>query len=46
VAAITLSIPSRYVHTVNETAHLRDIQASIDLLARFLEQADTSDLSY
>jgi putative aminopeptidase FrvX len=46
VAAITLSIPSRYVHTVNETAHVRDIQASIDLLARFLEEAHTSDLTY
>ena len=46
VPAITLSIPSRYVHTVNETAHLTDIQASIDLLARFLEEAHESDLSY
>jgi putative aminopeptidase FrvX len=46
VAAITLSIPSRYVHTVNETAHERDIQAAIDLLARFLEQAHTCDLTY
>jgi len=46
VAAITLSIPNRYVHTVNESAHLGDIQASIDLLARFLEEAHSSDLSY
>lgn len=45
VAAITLSIPSRYVHTVNETAHLTDIQASIDLLARYLEEAHTGELS-
>lgn len=46
VPAITISIPSRYVHTVNETAHVRDIQASIDLLARYLEEAHTSDLTY
>ncbi|HWE62815.1 MAG TPA: M42 family metallopeptidase [Chloroflexota bacterium] len=45
-AAITISIPSRYVHTVNETAHVRDIQAAIDLLARFLEEAHTCDLAY
>lgn len=44
--AITLSIPNRYVHTVNETAHIGDIQASIDLLARYLEEAHTSDVSY
>ena len=46
VPAITLSIPNRYVHTVNETAHIADIQASIDLLARFLEEAHASELSY
>ncbi len=46
IASITLSIPTRYVHTVNETAHERDIQASVDLLARFLEDAHTTDLSY
>jgi endoglucanase len=38
-AAITLSTPTRYVHTVNEMAHQGDIQAGIDLLARFLERA-------
>jgi endoglucanase len=46
VAAITLSIPCRYIHTVNESVHVGDIQASIDLLARFLEEAHTSELSY
>jgi len=34
--AITLSIPLRYVHSVNECAHARDIQAAIDLLAAYL----------
>jgi endoglucanase len=46
VASITLSVPTRYVHTVNETAHERDIQAAVDLLARYLEEAHTSDISY
>jgi hypothetical protein len=31
---------------VNESAHERDIQASVDLLARYLEVAHTSDISY
>lgn len=35
----TISIPTRYVHTVNEMAHVTDIQASIDLLAAFLDDA-------
>lgn len=38
-AAITLSTPTRYVHTVNEMAHKRDIEGAIALLARFLEVA-------
>ncbi|MCK4414844.1 MAG: M42 family metallopeptidase [Candidatus Eisenbacteria sp.] len=35
---ITLSIPVRYVHSVNETAHKDDVQAAIDLLAVYLSQ--------
>ncbi|MDB5076444.1 MAG: Cellulase [Chloroflexi bacterium] len=46
IPSITLSTPTRYVHTVNESAHERDIQAAVDLLARYLEQAHTSDISY
>lgn len=42
-AAITLSTPTRYVHTVNEMANSGDIQAGIDLLARVLEQANQID---
>ena len=38
-AAITLSTPTRYVHTVNEMVHKTDVQAGIDLLARVLERA-------
>jgi endoglucanase len=34
--AITLSLPCRYIHTVVETVHKADLQASIDLLAAWL----------
>lgn len=37
--AITISIPTRYVHTVNEMASVADVEASINLLARYLEAA-------
>ncbi len=37
--AFTLSIPTRYAHTVNEMARMSDIQACIDLLAAFLNDA-------
>jgi tetrahedral aminopeptidase len=39
VPSITLSIPTRYIHTVNETVHPDDVQACVDLLARYLEGA-------
>lgn len=42
-AAITISIPSRYVHTVNEMVNLSDLDAASSLLARFLEQAHTGE---
>ncbi|ADJ15763.1 M42 family metallopeptidase [Halalkalicoccus jeotgali] len=32
-----LSIPTRYLHTVTESAHLRDVGATIDLLSAFLD---------
>ncbi|WP_440765959.1 M42 family metallopeptidase [Natronorubrum sp. DTA7] len=32
-----ISIPTRYLHTPTETAHVEDISATIDLLAAFLE---------
>jgi endoglucanase len=34
-----ISIPCRYVHSVTEMCHKKDIQASIDLLAAFLAEA-------
>ncbi len=43
IPAITLSIPARHVHTVNEMVNEQDVQACIDLLARYLEEAHTGD---
>jgi endoglucanase len=34
---MTLSIPTRYIHTVTECIHKRDLQSAIDLLAAWLE---------
>jgi tetrahedral aminopeptidase len=34
---MTLSIPTRYIHTVTECIHRRDLQSAIDLLAAWLE---------
>ncbi|MBS1715054.1 MAG: M42 family metallopeptidase [Armatimonadetes bacterium] len=46
IPAFTLSVPCRYVHTVNETVHKSDVQASIDLLARYIEDCHSGDYSY
>jgi endoglucanase len=46
VPGFTLSIPTRYVHTVNEMAHVEDIQATIALLAAYLEEAHTRQYGY
>jgi endoglucanase len=34
-----ISVPTRYVHSVTEMCHRRDVQAAIDLLAAFLADA-------
>jgi endoglucanase len=39
-AGITLSIPTRYIHTVNELVYASDVQAAIDLLATYLNEAE------
>lgn len=39
VPAVTLSIPTRYVHTVNEMAHVADIAGAVELLVRYLAEA-------
>ena len=46
VPSFTLSIPTRYVHTVNEMAAKADIEACIQLLARYLEEAHTREYTY
>ena len=40
-----VSIPTRYLHTVTESAHHADISATIDLLTRFLE-SETGEFDY
>lgn len=42
----TISIPTRYVHSVNEMAAISDIQASVDLLAQFLREAGKRTYEY
>lgn len=36
--AITISVPTRYIHTVTETAHVDDLNATVDLLEAFLNR--------
>ncbi len=43
-AVVTLSVPTRYVHSVVEAAHRKDIQAAIDLLVAFLETCPEANL--
>lgn len=37
VRAVTLAVPTRYIHTVTECIHERDLGSAIDLLAAWLE---------
>jgi endoglucanase len=46
VPAITLSVPCRYVHTVVETVSVGDLEATVALLAAFLERAHAIELGY
>ena len=39
MAVVTLSLSARYIHTVNEMAHLQDVEHGVTLLARYLEAA-------
>ncbi|MEM7576063.1 MAG: M20/M25/M40 family metallo-hydrolase [Planctomycetota bacterium] len=40
VRTFTLSLPTRYIHTVTETIHKNDLNACRDLLAAYLAQAE------
>ncbi|CAN5262759.1 M42 family metallopeptidase [soil metagenome] len=42
----TISIPCRYVHTVNEMAHVDDVEACVTLLARFIETVSLDQLRH
>ncbi|MEX2501732.1 MAG: M20/M25/M40 family metallo-hydrolase, partial [Trueperaceae bacterium] len=42
VASITLSTPSRYVHTVTEMVAKRDLEAAVTLLGAFLHDPDAA----
>ena len=46
VPAITISTPTRYVHTVNEMVNKKDVAATVDLVRRFIETAHEIDLSW
>jgi len=46
IPSFTLSIPTRYVHTVNETVHEDDVDACVDLLANYIEDAHKGDYIY
>jgi putative aminopeptidase FrvX len=46
IPAFTLSTPTRYVHTVNETAAISDIEASVQLLKSWLEVCHTRQYGY
>ena len=46
IPSFTLSTPTRYIHTVNETVHKDDVKACIDLLAKYIEDAHEGDYSY
>lgn len=43
---ITLSLPTRYIHTVNEMCAVTDIEATIRLLAIYLENAHDGDYTF
>jgi endoglucanase len=43
VTVATLSIPARYLHTVNETVAISDVERSVELLTAWLAEAHTRD---
>lgn len=45
-AGITLSIPTRYIHTVNEMVYRQDVEAAISLLAAYLSDAHQGEYDW
>lgn len=45
-AGITLSIPTRYIHTVNEMVYRKDVEAAVSLLATYLGEAQNGDYDW
>src|SRR5262249_31210097 len=43
VPTMTLSIPTRYVHSPNEVVSAQDLRGCIDLLGRYMQDAHTGD---
>ena len=43
VVVVTLLIPARYIHTVNETVATADVDRCVTLLTRYLAVAHTRD---
>jgi putative aminopeptidase FrvX len=46
VPVITISMPTRYLHTVNEMVSIDDITSGIRLLTRYLESAHAGDYRF
>jgi putative aminopeptidase FrvX len=46
IPVITISMPTRYLHTVNEMVSIDDINAGIQLLVRYLETAHDGDYRF
>jgi tetrahedral aminopeptidase len=46
VPAVTISVPTRYVHTVNEMALVSDVEATIEVLVRFLSDGRELNLDW
>jgi len=45
IPTMTISIPTRYVHSPNEMISVGDVHACIDLLVHYLQEAHTGDYS-
>ena len=45
-ASITLSVPTRYIHTVNEMVSKADVESTINLLTRYLEEAHKENYAH